>query len=264
MATATAPGKRVDNSANTPASEIVYITWYQNQYTKHAGDQKLRSYRDPKTKEMRELTDPVTGQPKPFVVFGGGKSSELSMSNPWHKTVYEFILGGTKIGGEWMGHPSFHPNKGLLKLENRTAEAKMKNLTRRELRSLEQRIEDLSKGKLMELGIYFSMSGDNVTYDDVLDGLVSIVNTPVEDSESFYNVTDIKKVLDSPDYEYKMLVAVAINKQLFKLDGSVYRYEGKTIGIDADQIVQWLKDNPQVYESMKLKHMAKDDMATDK
>jgi len=257
-------GQKAKNAAAASDDETIVISWVENQYSKFAGNHTLRAYRDPVERhKLIELRDPTTatkeeplGQKKPYVILGG-KTMKLYISkNPWHMAVYKFIIGNTEEEGQWRGHPRFNPGKKIFTIENVTEKAKKNNLNRKQIRALQTKVETMNQDALMQFGLLFGFDGKELSYDDVLDGIEAIIETPADNSESFFTCANVKEAIENPDFDYIVLVAVLKHKKVFISNDGVYKYNGATIAVTDDQLVKWLKDNSTVYMTLKEKYLA--------
>ena len=261
MATATAPGgsKTKNLAASSLKTDAIYIRWHKSHHNKvTAGDQRFRVYKDKVTGEMRRLVDPHTGKEKVFVVFAY-KDFKLNVAtNPWHKAVYEFILGSTEPGGPWRGHERFNPRRKLLYLVNATEEAKKNTATRKEIREMEMAVEAMSPERLLLFGALFGAEGKDMTYDDVLNAVVDLIHTPAHTEGMLFSVKDVQEKLQSKDLDYWLVVAAMQKKQILKFDNGVYKFENAGIGMDLHTVVQWLKDQKGIYSSLSAKLLPND------
>lgn len=259
MATKTqSQGQKAKNVAEAVDNEVVIIEWVETQYAKFAGKEQIAEYMDRETGEEVILIHPGTKLPTPFTIMENRATKLLLTTNPWHKAVYDFIMGKTEPGGTWRGYPSFNPSKKKFTIENITEKAKRNNLNRKQIRSLQTKVEAMSNEALMQFGLLFGFDPKKESYDDILDGIEKIIETPASDNESFFTAANVKETLEDPDFNYIVLVAVLKQNGTIKLDNGTYKYNGATVAVSDEQLIQWLKDNSTVYVSLKDKYLVQD------
>jgi len=255
-------GSKTKALAASSTSDVIWIKWFKSHNNKvTAGDQRFRAYKD-RNGTMRILIDPRTNEPKSFTVFAY-KDYKLDTSvnekgeprNPWHKAVYEFLIGDTKPGGPWLGHDRLNPKRKLLYMVNATEEAKKNTLNRQQLRKMEVTIEEMEPDRLLLFGYLFGASGKDMGYDDVLNALIELVHTPAHTEGMLYTSKDVQDKLLSSDLDYHLVVAGMLMKGMLKFDNGVYKYENAGIGMDLDAVVVWLKDQPNIFASLKPKFL---------
>lgn len=255
-------GKQAQNAAS--ALDVIEIRWVDTIYSKFRGNKTVSTYADPKTKKVIILIDTTNGVEKPFTFLASKSKFKFEMTNQWHKDVYNFLVGLTfdkkaNPDGSWRGHPFLNPEKKVFKIVNVSAEAKSRNLNRKEQDEMKKQIREMGDEELIQFGILFGADGAGFSYDEVLDAIFTIIETVQKPGGERLAFTsrDVKDMLDNPDYDYILLTAVCLKAGVFKFDGSVYRYNQSTIGVTEGQITKWLKDNSPVFQMLKETHLAK-------
>ena len=59
------------------------------------------------------------------------------------------------------------------------------------------------------------------------------------------------RIINDRDKDYRVFIENAIEEKILNFVNSTYKYNTETIGLTEDQVVQWLKDNKDVYALLK-------------